>query len=93
MTPVLDVRGREISIGSYVRYINTGTTGIVRDILEREGRIWVLLDNDLMYRPDKLEVIQYREKRERKGKEEIEDILDREKVEEIESNIDPCGAG
>ena len=93
MVVVLDVNSREISIGSYVRYINTGTKGIVKDILEREGEIWVLLDNDLLYRPEKLEVIEYRRKEDRVIKEKIEDILEKEEIKDIESNIDACGAG
>ena len=93
MVVVIDVNNREISIGSYVRYINTGTKGVVKDILEREGKIWVLLDNDLMYRPEKLEVIEHKIKEERKVKERIEEILEKEDIKDIESNIDPCGAG
>ena len=93
MAVALDVNNREISIGSYVRYINTGTTGVVRDILEREGEIWVLLDNNLMYRPEKLEVIEYKRKEERVVKEKVEEILEKEEIKEIESNIDACGAG
>jgi len=93
MVVALDVNSREISIGSYVRYINTGTTGIVKDILEKEGEIWVLLDNDLMYRPEKLEIIEYRKKEDRSTKEKIEEILEKEEIKDIESNIDACGAG
>ncbi|MBW9223602.1 DUF2098 family protein [Methanothermococcus sp. SCGC AD-155-E23] len=88
----LDVRGREISPGSYVRYINTGTLGTVMDILEREGEIWVLLDNNLMYRPEKLEVIEHK-KKDREIKEKIEDILEREEIKDIDTSIDACGAG
>ncbi|GBF37022.1 DUF2098 domain-containing protein [Methanofervidicoccus abyssi] len=93
MVVALDMNSREISIGSYVRYINTGTKGIVRDILEKEGKIWVLLDNNLMYRPEKLEVIEHKKKKDRTVKEKIEDILEKENIKEIESNIDACGAG
>jgi len=93
MVVALDVNNREISINSYVRYINTGTKGIVKDILEREGEIWVLLDNDLLYRPEKLEVIEYKRKEDRVIKEKIEDILEKEEIKDIESNIDACGAG
>jgi len=93
MVVALDVNGRDISIGSYVRYINTGTTGIVKNILEKEGETWVLLDNDLMYRPEKLEIIEYKKKEDRVVKEKIEDIIEKEEIKDIESNIDACGAG
>ncbi|HIQ39114.1 MAG TPA: DUF2098 domain-containing protein [Methanothermococcus okinawensis] len=93
MVVALDINSREIFIGSYVRYINTGTEGIVRDVLEKEGKIWVLLDNNLMYRPEKLEVIEHKRKKDRIVKEKIEDILEKEDIKDIESNIDACGAG
>jgi len=93
MAVALDINNREISIGSYVRYINTGTTGVVRDIVEKEGEIWILLDNDLMYKPEKLEVIEYKKKEERVVKEKVEEILEKGDIKEIESNIDACGAG
>jgi len=93
MVVALDVRGREISPGSYVRYINTGTSGIVMDILEKEGEIWVLLDNNLMYRPEKLEVIEHKKRKDREIKEKIEDVLEREEIKDIDTSIDACGAG
>ncbi|HIQ32790.1 MAG TPA: DUF2098 domain-containing protein [Methanothermococcus okinawensis] len=93
MVVALDVRGREISPGSYVRYINTGTSGIVMDILEKEGEIWVLLDNNLMYRPEKLEVIEHKKRKDREMKEKIEDVLEREEIKDIDTSIDACGAG
>ena len=93
MVVALDVRGREISPGSYVRYINTGTSGIVMDVLEKEGEIWVLLDNNLMYRPEKLEVIEHKKRKDREMKEKIEDVLEREEIKDIDTSIDACGAG
>ncbi|WP_456471926.1 DUF2098 family protein [Methanocaldococcus sp.] len=71
---VKDVDGNEIKIGDYVVYINTGTKGRVVDIIEREGydnKIWVLLDNDLLYKPSLLRVIKYKEHKEER-REEIE---------------------
>lgn len=39
-----------LTIGSTVRYLNTGTTGIVKEIVEIEGRRWALLDKtNLLY--------------------------------------------
>ena len=93
MAIALDINSREISINSYVRYINTGTKGVVKDILERDGEIWVLLDNNLMYRPEKLEVIEHKKRKDREMKEKIEDVLEREEIKDIDTSIDACGAG
>ena len=54
---IQDINGNEITIGSYVRYINTGTKGQVVNIRIDGDDVWVVLDNDLMYRPNLLEVL------------------------------------
>ncbi|WP_423793367.1 DUF2098 family protein [Methanocaldococcus indicus] len=77
--------------GDYVVYINTGTKGRVVDIKEIDGEIWVLLDNDLLYKPYLLRKID-KIKREEKKKEEIK-IEEEEESLDIEDFGDACGAG
>ena len=90
-----DINQKEITIGSYVRYINTGTKGIVKDIKEEDNEEWVILDNNLMYKPDTLEIIEFKEKKEEKeiDEKEIEEMLEKEKISSVDLNIDACGAG
>ena len=92
---VMDINHKEITIGSYVRYVNTGTKGIVKDIVKDKDILWVLLDNNLMYRPHNLEVIELDDNKEKvyNEKEMVEEALEKEKIEDLESNIDACGAG
>jgi len=92
---VKDINGKEIKIGSYVRYINTGTIGTVVDIIEKDGKIWVLLDNDLMYLSDTLEVIEdiKKYKKEEIDEEKIKEMMDEESLTNIDLDSDACGAG
>lgn len=55
---VLDARDVEISIGSYVRYVDTGTIGEVLEVKTQDGRDWVKLDKtNLWYRSDLVELL------------------------------------
>lgn len=55
---VLDARDIEISIESYVRYVDTGTIGRVVDVRTKDGRDWVKLDkNNMWYRSDLVELL------------------------------------
>ena len=85
----------DIKVGDYVVYVNTGTKGRVVDIKKDEnGDIWVVLDNNLMYKPNTLEIIEFEEKKEKEiDEKEIEEILEKEKISGIDTNIDACGAG
>jgi len=38
-----------MEIGDYARYVNTGTVGIVEDIMEEQGVRWILLDKTQLY--------------------------------------------
>lgn len=38
-----------MEIGDYARYVNTGTVGIIEDIMEEEGVRWILLDKTQLY--------------------------------------------
>ncbi|WP_458456733.1 DUF2098 domain-containing protein [Methanobrevibacter sp.] len=51
---VLDARDIEISLGSYVRYVDTGTIGMVTDMRTKDGAEWVLLDKTNMWYRSKL---------------------------------------
>ena len=92
---IQDINGNEITIGSYVRYINTGTKGHVVNIKIDGDDVWVVLDNDLMYRPNLLEVLD--EKKEEKKEEFDKDKLVKKQIEErkieIPSDVDLCGGG
>ena len=48
---VLDARGLEITLDSYVRYLDTGTIGKIIDVKKDKGIDWVKLDKtELWYR-------------------------------------------
>ena len=89
----------DIKIGDYVIYVNTGTKGRVVDIRKDEnGDIWIVLDNNLMYRPHLLKVIDKSKLVERKDdidkmiKKLEKEELDKEKIMDIDLG-DACGAG
>ncbi len=55
---VFDARGIEITLDSYVRYVDTGTIGQVTDMKIQDGFDWVLLDKSgLWYRSDLVELL------------------------------------
>lgn len=61
---VYDMHGSVIDIGSTVRYVNTGTTGKVKELLIIDDAEWALLpasdiraESDLMYNVAFLEVV------------------------------------
>ena len=55
---IKDVRGKEIEIGSFVRYIGTGTVGKILEIKEDDEDNWLKLeDNELWYSSDFLELV------------------------------------
>ena len=51
---VLDARDIEIPLGSYVRYVDTGTIGKVVDEKTKEGIDWVKIDKTNMWYRAKL---------------------------------------
>lgn len=44
-----DINGELITIGSYIIYINTGTSGKVIDIKKDDANTWVLMDKTNLY--------------------------------------------
>ena len=55
---VFDARGIEITLDSYVRYVDTGTIGKVTDMKVQDGFDWVLLDKTgLWYRSNLVELL------------------------------------
>ncbi|MBE6501622.1 MAG: DUF2098 domain-containing protein [Methanobrevibacter thaueri] len=55
---VFDARGLEIALGSYVRYVDTGTIGEVLDVKTQDGMEWVKLDKtELWYRSNLVELL------------------------------------
>ena len=53
-----DARGIEITLDSYVRYVDTGTIGKVTDMKVQDGFDWVLLDKTgLWYRSNLVELL------------------------------------
>jgi Uncharacterized protein conserved in archaea len=99
---VFDIRGREIKVGDYVKYINTGTIGEVTEILEDEEGIWAFLDaTELYYKIEFLELTDEIVKTESKGRDLDADIEERirmreesiEALQNLESPEAPGGAG
>ena len=99
---VFDIRGREIKVGDYVKYINTGTIGEVTEILEDEEGIWAFLDaTELYYKIEFLELTDEIVKTESKGRDLDTDIEERirmreesiEALQNLESPEAPGGAG
>lgn len=55
---VLDAREKEITMESYVRYVDTGTIGKVVDVKTEDGIDWVKIGKtDLWYRSSLLELL------------------------------------
>ena len=53
-----DAREKEIALDSHVRYVDTGTIGIVIDIRSRDGSDWVLIDKtNLWYQSNLVELL------------------------------------
>lgn len=55
---VLDAREKEITLGDYVRYVDTGTIGEVIDTRTKEGIDWVKIEKtNLWYRSKLVELL------------------------------------
>ena len=55
---IKDARGKEIEIGSYIRYTGTGTIGKIVDIKRENEEEWLKLEKiDLWYSADFVEVV------------------------------------
>ncbi|WP_405280534.1 DUF2098 domain-containing protein [Methanobrevibacter sp.] len=55
---VFDARGLEITLDSHVRYVDTGTIGMVLDLKSKDGVDWVKLDKtELWYRSNLVELL------------------------------------
>ncbi|ABR55118.1 conserved hypothetical protein [Methanococcus vannielii SB] len=54
---VSDRNGKQIDIGSHVKYINTGTYGTVQSIKIEGKKEWILLNNGILYMSNLLEVV------------------------------------
>ena len=75
---VLDARDIEIPVGSYVRYVDTGTIGQVLDAKIQDGFGWVLLDKtELWYRSNLVELLDKKDIRK-------SDFYDRENDDEVD---------
>lgn len=99
---VFDIRGLEIKIDDYVKYINTGTIGKVTEIMEDEEGVWVFLDStELYYKVELLELTDEVVKEEAKRRDLEADIEEKirireqaiESLQNIESRDAPGGAG
>ncbi|MDL2260833.1 DUF2098 domain-containing protein [Methanimicrococcus sp. OttesenSCG-928-J09] len=99
---VFDIRGREIKVGDYVKYINTGTVGEVTEIMEDDEGIWAFLDStELYYKIDFLELTDEVVKTEAKRRDLEADIEEKirlreeaiESLQNVESRDAPGGAG
>ena len=55
---VFDARGLEITLDSYVRYVDTGTIGKVLDLKTQDDIDWVKIDKtELWYRSNLVELL------------------------------------
>lgn len=99
---VFDIRGREIKVGDFVKYINTGTVGEVTEIMEDDEGIWAFLDStELYYKVDFLELTDEVVKTEAKRRDLEADIEEKirmreeaiESLQNVESRDAPGGAG
>ncbi|HIH77970.1 MAG TPA: DUF2098 family protein [Halobacteria archaeon] len=85
-----------IEIGDVVIYANTGTKGIVKEIKEKDGVRWALLDNELYYVMDMLKQADIKETVEENdiSISEIKAKLDDEKKIDLSKISDEfCGGG
>ena len=78
----LDARDKEITLDSYVRYVDTGTIGKVLDMKTTDGTDWVKLDKtNLWYRAKLVELLDdkdLKEKSDKSGKElDIEELKEK----------------
>ena len=93
---VFDARGIEITLDSYVRYVDTGTIGKVTDMKVQDGFEWVPLDKTgLWYRSNLVELLDEKDLKKQSfddGDDEIdiealkEKALDLENI-ELDSNV------
>ncbi|MDV0445930.1 hypothetical protein MmiAt1_15340 [Methanimicrococcus sp. At1] len=99
---VFDIRGREMKVGDYVKYINTGTIGEITEIMEDDEGIWALLDStDLYYKIELLELTDEVVKKEAERRDLEADIEEKirmreeaiESLQNVESRDAPGGAG
>ena len=55
---VFDARDIELTLDSYVRYVDTGTIGKVLDVKTQDGADWVKIDKtELWYRSNLVELL------------------------------------
>lgn len=99
---VFDIRGKEIKVGDYVKYINTGTIGEITELMEDEEGVWAFLDStELYYKIDFLELTDEVVKKEAKRRDLEADIEEKirlreeavESLQNVESRDAPGGAG
>ncbi|WP_459201542.1 DUF2098 domain-containing protein [Methanococcus sp. CF] len=86
----IDRNGKIIEIGSYVKYINTGTHGTVKSIKSENGEEWVLLENDIFYRPELLEVTDHKTVEKKESEKELIERITNEKI-DLDAAENSCG--
>lgn len=78
---VLDARDKKITLGDYVRYVDTGTIGGVIDTRTRDGIDWVKIEKtNLWYRSKLVELLD--EKDLKKSLDDGDDEIDIEALKE-----------
>ena len=78
---VLDARDKKITLGDYVRYVDTGTIGEVIDTRTRDGIDWVKIEKtNLWYRSKLVELLD--EKDLKKSFDDGDDEIDIEALKE-----------
>ncbi|MCS3901895.1 DUF2098 family protein [Methanococcus voltae] len=87
---IQDKNGKNIEIGNFARYINTGTEGVVKEFKNLDNEKLVVLDNNLAYKPHLIEIIEKINTKNNNKKIEVkDDDINLSNSDEIDS----CGAG
>ncbi|MCL2549396.1 MAG: DUF2098 domain-containing protein [Methanimicrococcus sp.] len=98
----VDIHGRNIKVGDFVKYINTGTVGEILEMMEDEEGVWAFLSStELYYKIDFLELTGEFFKKEAKRRDLEADIEEKIRIQEeaveslqnVESRDAPGGAG
>lgn len=76
--PVMEAS--EVTIGMYVRYPRTGTTGKVEHLEQVDHQVFASLDSThLLYRVDQLIPVGMQEERKKREEEDIRKVIERER--------------
>ena len=80
---VFDARDKELAVGDYVRYVETGTIGKVVDLKTEDGIDWVNIEKTgLWYRSKLVELLDEKDLKKRSFDDDGDDEIDIEALKE-----------